>query len=450
MKQKYIHFIGIGGISMSALAKICLKKGYRVTGSDSHENEEIASLRKMGATIEIGHEASHITHPDLVVYTGAIPSTNVERVAATELGIRTVERAEFLGELADEYATTIAIAGTHGKTTTTSLLGWIFEVANCRPTVHIGGECLNFQSNMVIGQEEYFITEACEYRNSMRFLHPAIAIITSIEADHMDCYKDMKELENAFYHFAKGATFVISTLKLPVSKNQHLLYCSLDKDDFCEEAYHNYTLLSYKEDEGMCTFEVAKDGKYFGHFLLAMHGKYNIANALNAIAVADLEGIDYLTIYQALKTFLGVKRRYEKLGTIEQKVVIADYAHHPTEIASVLGTLQTFYPKLLVVFQPHTYSRTKSLLSEFKKVLSGVKYLAMLPTYPAREAFDKEGDSYTLFQKVKNKNKRYIEKLEELPTKWLDACDAIVLVGAGDIYDQGKRWLENLPEKIKK
>lgn len=447
MKQKYIHFIGIGGISMSALAKICLKKGYKVTGSDSHESDEITELRRCGVTIYIGHDASHITHPDLVVYTGAIPKTNVERVQAEKAGIRTIERAEFLGELANEYDTTIAIAGTHGKTTTTSILGWIFEIANKQPTIHIGGECVNFQSNMVIGKEDYFITEACEYRNSMRFLHPNVAIITSIEADHMDCYKDMQELKNAFYHFASTATYVVSSLALPVKKNQYLLYCSLSKEDICEDAYHNYTLLSYIENKENCIFEVAKDGRYFGHFCLPMHGKYNIANALSAIAVADLEGIDYLTIYQALKSFLGVKRRCEKLGYIDEKLVIADYAHHPTEINSVLTTLQVFYPKLVVVFQPHTYSRTKSLLSEFKKVLSPVKYLAMLPTYPAREEFLKEGDSYTLFEQIKNKNKQYIEKLDDIPSKWLSECDAIVLVGAGDIYDKGKDWIKTCEEK---
>lgn len=435
---------------MSALAKICLKKGYKITGSDSHESDEIIELIRCGVSVYIGHDAKYITDPDLVVYTGAIPSTNCERQRAEELHIPTMERAEFLGKLVSEYATRIAVAGTHGKTTTTSMLGWVFDKAGYHPTIHIGGESVNFDSNMVLGDDEYIITEACEYRNSMRYLSPTTAIITSIEEDHMDCYQSIDELQQAFYSFAGTAQCVVSTLPIPTKKEQYLLYCSMNKDNTCEYALHNYIVTDISEDKNGCVFEVIKDNKYYGHFKLSMHGKYNISNALIAIAVADYHGIEYSTIYNALRSFKGVKRRYEKLGEIEGKIVVADYAHHPTEIDCVIRSLQQFYPKLLCVFQPHTYSRTEALMSEFVKVLPKATYLCMLPTYPAREEYSKSGDSATLYKKIKKQNKCFVEDFKDIPTSWLDACDAILLVGAGDIYDKGKDWLENLPEKIKK
>ncbi len=443
MIQKHIHFIGIGGISMSALAKLCLHQGYEVSGSDMHDSIEIQKLKELGATIYIGHDATHLKSVDMVVYSGAIPTNNCERQYAKSHHIPCYERAEFLGHICALYKHTIAIAGTHGKTTTTSMIGWIFQEANYQPTVHIGGESVNMETNMVLGEDTYCITEACEYRNSMQYILPETAVITSIEEDHMDCYHDLQDLKNAFHNFYAKAKVVVSPLALPIGKGQHFVFCGWEEEDTTVYAEHTFLICGAKETKDGCWFEVKKDGHYYGHFYLTMHGRYNVMNALLAVAVADYYEIPYTRIYTALRAFQGVKRRCETLGYVAGKKVIADYAHHPTEIHAFLSSLQPYYPKTLCVFQPHTYSRTKSLLSSFQKVLQECTYLCLLPTYPAREEYDAKGDSGTLFQKIRKKNKKYISHLQDIPAQWIESCSVIVLVGAGDIYEKGKLWLEN-------
>ena len=429
----HIYFIGIGGISLSALAMLCLSEGISVSGSDRESNSITEHLSRLGIKIFVGHNAKNINNVDLVVYSSAISDDNEELVYAREKGIENMERAEFLGMVSSGYQKVIAIGGVHGKTTTTGMMASVFMQAGLNPTVHIGGESKNFGSNIKIGGKEYFITEACEYRESFLKLKPDTAIILNIEEDHPDYYKNLQMILNAFDNFALNSKNVV------IGERYKSLISNKNVTTFSLSGNSNYYVTNIVCLKNGTAFSVIKNGKYYARVFIKLFGRHNVYNALSVIAVSEYYGISKKDIIDGLYNFNGIKRRFEYWGKKGKSVIFHDYAHHPTEIISTIKTAKEYFNKpIICFFQPHTYSRTKRLFSDFVSSFCMCEKIYILPTYPARE---KSCDGYSGLYLAKNiikkgDNCEYVKKFESA-SKIINSTskDAVVLIlGAGDIY----------------
>ncbi len=451
-KYNSIYFIGIGGSSMSGLAEIMIEKGIKVLGSDRNNNSLTEKLIKNGATIHIGHDASNLEKPDLVVYTAAISPDNVELVKAKELGVEVLERSEFLGMIMEDYKYNICISGTHGKTTTTSMISSIFLMDKKDPTITIGGELDLIDGNIKIGNGEYFIVESCEYKDSFLKFHPYLAIITNIEADHLDYFKDLNQVIKSFEDFVslvpKDGGIVINA-EHPNTKgiidnfSGNMITFGLKYGDvhaqnikFGELGYPNFDVI-YKDE-------------FYINVSLSVAGMHNILNALASIAACIFFNIDKLSIVQGLRQFKSPHRRFYLLGEVNNIKVIDDYAHHPTEIKAVISSLKNMkINEIYMVFQPHTYSRTKSLYDEFCICFNGLENLHLIITdiYAAREKDPLDINSKMLVDSIKNENVDaiYIEDFDEIVKYiWGKAKkgDIVITVGAGDVNKIGSLFLK--------
>ena len=446
-KAKYVHFVGIGGISMSGLAILTLKNKMRVSGSDIKDSDILNKLKKMGATIFFGHNSSNISNQDLVVYTGAIKQDNTEIIEAKRLGIPCIERSEYLGYISSRFLQTIAVAGTHGKTTTTSMISKCFLDAKLSPEIHLGG-VVDFLKGSVKSGKKIFITEACEYRESFLKLKRDYAIILNIEADHLDYYKTIENMQASFLKFANKARILITSYELAQKyrfKTKDIITVSLNDKN---ATYCAKSLVSLKG--GGYSFEVYRKGEFYYNFTLKILGKFNVYNALCVIAICDLFGISKVDIHQSLLTFKGVKRRLEYIGELNNLKVIHDYAHHPTEIKNVInGYREVFSGEVIVVFQPHTYSRTKDLLNGFVEVFSSYKIdkLILVPTYPARERKEDGISSNELAQILKGKRKYVYYMSLKKAKKYLfdyshNSDTAVLILGAGDIENFARELIK--------
>lgn len=437
---------------MSALAQFVLKRGVFVSGSDNVQSHFTTGLERSGALIYYGHRAENVPHNcDLVVYTGAIANDNAEYVEAKARGICLMERSEFLGYVASMYKSVVAISGTHGKTTTTSMLGKIFLNAGLNPTIHLGGESDDLGGNMHIGGDDIFVTEACEYRESFKFLTPTVSIITNIEKDHTDFYKSMPAIMQAFGRLAKRSQVVVlfenNNFIDYLDKQTTVVTCGFDGD------YQVCGSNLKKDKNGYYSFDVRCDGRYIGNFKLGVIGLHNAKNALCAIAVSIIFGVTYDKMYFALKSFRGVKRRYEKVGEYKGVPVVCDYAHHPTEIENSIKGALTSHKKVLCIFQPHTYTRTLSLMNEFSCCFKGVHKLVIYKTYPAREKPIDGGRAIDLLNNVKGfRDKKFYCYSKRCLTKTLKdmdkTYDLILVLGAGDIYDIVKQIVAKTKKSV--
>lgn len=432
-----LFFIGIGGISMSGLAKLSLHEGAKVRGSDLSNSPQVCHLRQLGIRVYGAHDADNITQDiDLVIYSGAIKGNNPELVRAREFGIPTMERSEYLGIIASRYNRVIAISGTHGKTTTTAMLGLIMQRAGLNPTIHLGGESINLGDNTVIGGGEYLVVEACEYRESFRYLKPYIGVITNIELDHLDYYRDYNAIHSAFSRFANRSDSVVVMAGTNINHNN----LQSIGEDWC-----------VKDIEALCggyAFNVYVKNKYFHTFRINCIGQHNITNALFAIATAYQLGIDKEIIETALSDFMGVERRYEKIAKLGECNIIIDYAHHPTELSVSIDGIESVYDRILYIFQPHTYSRTIKLFDDFKDVLSPLKDLIIYETYPAREEEIIGGRAIDLFNNLKaNDTLLYFDELGTLIgyiNSQTQYYDCVLILGAGDLADKVKSYYKIL------
>lgn len=442
-KHKKIYMIGIGGVSMSALARILQNMGHTVLGSDISQSKTLFELKERGIDTFVGHHPDKIIGCDLVIYTGAIPFYDPERMYAETNNIPCIERSVALGEICNMFLYTIAVSGTHGKTTTSSMLAHIFDYLS--PTVHIGGISNNLNDNVKIGDSQYFITEACEYKKSFDTISSHCAIVTCIEPDHMDCYKNIDDLIHSFEIFVNHSKIAVLPKTCPLvvrNKSTRVYYFGYSPD--CD--IYAYNLVADRQN--CYSFDVKFCDKYIGRATLKISGKYNVTNALIAIGVSLIYKLPISKILQKISTFTGVARRDEKIGSYHNIPVICDYAHHPTEIKNILENINTTYARPLVLFQPHTYSRTQTLMPYFVDTFNSCNMLAILPTYPAREKYCHSGDALTLFDNIKlsKKKKIYLSNATELQdflesnyTKY----DCILALGAGNIYDMIKSIVEN-------
>ncbi len=420
-----VHFIGIGGIGVSSIARMMLLKKKGVSGSDANDSEIIRELAKLGAKIQIGHEKENLnSKTDLVIYTIAVPENNPELAKAKKLRIKILTYPETLG-LISKNLYTIAVAGTHGKTTTTAMVAKIFIDAGLKPTAIVGSLLKDTKSNFVAGKNKFFIIEACEYKRSFLNLNPQILAITNIDNDHLDYYKDMKDIQKAFAELAG---------KIP-------------KDGFLICNPNDQKIKPVLKSAKCRIIDYTKESD---NFRLKFPGKHNIENARVASAVAKLANIKEKEITESLKNFGGTWRRFDFKGESKSGALIYDdYAHHPTEIKATLKSFKEKFPKkrLTVVFQPHLFSRTKLLLKDFAASFKDADEVILAPIYAAREENDKSISSDMLAEKIKQKKKPVLalenfEKIVDYLMANTGKNDLVITMGAGDVYKVGERLIK--------
>ncbi len=447
----HVHFIGIGGISMSGLAAVLLKEGFTVSGSDAKESSLTTWLAGLGASIAYGQTASNITEDiDVVVYTAAIHPDNPEFAAAREKGLPMLSRAELLGQLMRNYSMPVAVAGTHGKTTTTSMLTHLMMAGELDPTISVGGILRSIGGNIRLGSSEVFLTEACEYTNSFLELAPKIGIILNIEADHLDFFKDLDDIRHSFRLFAgkipADGTLIIESGIPGLDFFTDGLPCRVVTYGLHEGGCHAADI-SY-DAQGFASFTFVKDGVPAGRYRLSVPGEHNVSNAVAALAAGSLLSIPYEKMAEGLLSFEGTDRRFEKKGEVSGITVVDDYAHHPTEIEATLRAAG-HYPgnTIWCVFQPHTYSRTRSLMDDFVKALSLADKVVLADIYAARETDDHSVSSDMLREKLaaKGKDVWYFPTFREIEDFLMENCapgDLVITMGAGDIVKVGEELLK--------
>ena len=373
-KYPHIHFIGIGGVSMSGIAALLIHNGYQVTGSDREAGDETAHLEKLGAKIVIGQRRENIQSPDLVVYTDAIADDNEELIAARELNIPVVTRGVFLGALMRNYVHSIAISGSHGKSTTTSMISKILIHTDVNPSILLGGNLDEIQGNVHMGSREYLVTEACEFKANILNYYPSLAVILNIDADHLDFYRDVDHIIETFISYMKNMSEdSVSILNLDDANTRQLIPHIRGKmvGFSAKDPTAKYFASDISYDHlGHPCFTLYVDGEKTLDFHLNVIGKYNIYNALAAIAATAETGIPLETVQKYLNAYSGLHRRMEYIGDYNGMGVMTDYGHHPTEIKATLEALRPHVKgKLICAFQPHTYSRTKRLMDDFAEAL---------------------------------------------------------------------------------
>ena len=447
----HIHFIGIGGISMSGLAEILLDEHFTVSGSDAKESALTDHLSRMGAKIFYGQKASNIIPGiDVVVYTAAIHEDNEEFVEARRQNLPMLSRAELLGQLMSNYKIPIAVSGTHGKTTTTSMLSHILLSGKKDPTISVGGVLKAIGGNIRVGGSEVFVTEACEYTNSFLHFFPKISIILNIDADHLDFFKDLDDIRHSFRKFAEllpeDGTLILNSEIPDLAGFTAGLQCHVVTFGLTDGS--DYTASGITHDEkGDASFDVMKHGVCLGHIRLAVAGDHNISNALAAIAAADLLDVPVTAMQDGLSTFTGTDRRFEYKGERNGFTIIDDYAHHPTEIRASL-TAAANYPhrEIWCVFQPHTFSRTKALFSEFVDALTHADHIVMADIYAARETDTLGVSSEQIANALKKKgvDAYYLPSFRAIEDFVLEHCrkgDMLITMGAGDVVNIGESLL---------
>ena len=448
----HVHFIGIGGISMSGLAEILLKEGFTISGSDNKESALTDHLEALGATVFYGQKASNIIPGiDVVVYTAAIHEDNEEFAEAKRQELPMLSRAELLGQLMTNYDIPIAISGTHGKTTTTSMLSHILLSAEKDPTISVGGILKAIGGNIRVGESGYFVTEACEYTNSFLHFFPKISVILNIDEDHLDFFKDLDDIRNSFHKFAKllpsDGTLIINDDIPQLDEFLSDLDCHIIK-------YGNNSSLDYSATNifhnnlGEASFDLVKSGEFIDRISLSVNGEHNVSNALAAIAVADQLDIPLEAIKTGLKDFHGTDRRFEHKGEVGGVTIIDDYAHHPTEIkATLTAAVQYPHNEIWCIFQPHTYTRTKALFPEFVEALSHADHIILADIYAARETDTLGISSADIASELTKKgcDAYYLPSFKEIEDFCLDKCqkgDMLITMGAGDVVNIGEALLK--------
>ena len=440
-----VHFVGIGGAGMSGIAEVLLDYDLEVSGCDQVASETTERLISLGATVHVGHAAEHVEDVDLVVISSAVSRDNPEVQAAEKNNITVVRRAEMLGELMRlKYG--VAVAGTHGKTTTTSLVGAVLTEAGLDPTVIVGGRLRVSGTGARLGKSEYLVAEADEYDRSFLRLQPIIGVVTSIDEDHLDTYGDLDAIKKAFFEFAAKVPFFGQAILCLDDSNIQELLALLEGRRVLTYGLSPQAGLQAIDTETTATgsrFTVRNNGEgSLGEVELPMHGSHNIQNALAAIAVGLSLGIEFETIARALRGFSGVHRRFEHRGSWRGATVIDDYAHHPTEVAATLEAARQAFPhsRIVAVFQPHLFSRTRDLAGEFGKALLGANFALVTDIYPSREQPIADVDSMLVVDAARRSGHRHVElcadwhAAREALVDEVGEGDVVLTLGAGDIY----------------
>ena len=454
---RHIHFVGIGGIGMSGIAEILLNQGFRVSGSDMHLTEVTRHLEDMGATVYEGHDPEYLKDVDVLVYSSAVVLDNPEVVAAQERKIPVIRRAEMLAEVMRLHHG-IAVAGTHGKTTTTSMLGLVLIEGGKDPTVIVGGKLHAFGgTNARLGSGEFMVVEADEFDRSFLQLNPSIAVLTTLEEEHLDIYASIDDLKQAFVEFANKVPFYgFVTLCLDEPALQEILPLMKRKVvtyGFSSQA--DVQAVDLEQNENVSAFTVVSRGVELGSIRLGVPGEYNVQNALAAVAVSLELGIPFESIRAALNTFAGAFRRFEVKAVIGDLMVVDDYAHHPTEVKVTLRGIKRGWRKkrVVCVFQPHTFTRTRDFYKDFGRAFMNADVLIVTDIYPAREkpiqgvTGELIADAARTFG---HKQVHYVPDKQDVPDalqRLVKPGDLVITMGAGDIYQYGAKYIEIMQEQ---
>lgn len=449
---KRIHMTGIGGVSMSGLARILSYQGYIVTGSDERPSPSTQKLEKEGIKVTIGHFAENVDGADLLVYTAAVKPDNIELVTASGAGIPCINRATLLGEIMKKYPMSFAVSGTHGKTTTTSMLSMIMLEEGLDPTIHIGGELSAIGGNIRIGGSEYFVTEADEYTGSFLKFYPRVAVILNVEYDHVDYFRNIDEVKKAFHNFAG---LVPENGHIVVNGDDETAVDALDGiscgiTTFGIKDSHNTWSASNIEfdDMGCASYTLLYMGNPVTEISLKVPGIHNVSNSLAAIAACSLAGCSVASASKALQKFTGTCRRFEIKGVSDGVTIVDDYAHHPSEITATLKAAAKYnHSRIWCVFQPHTYSRTMSLMDDFSRSFDNADFIILTDIYAAREKDTGEVHSSMLAEKIARRGKKAVyikdfDSIVELLDKNVKSGDLVITMGAGDVYKVGDMFLE--------
>lgn len=446
--RRRVHLVGIGGAGLSAIARVLHERGDIVTGSDLARSAYTEALEVLGVSISFGHRAENVTGSDLVVVSSAIPQDNVEWQAALQQGIPTMKRAEFLPELVKDQ-TTIAVAGTHGKSTTSGLIAWLLDCCGFEPGFIVGGMLLNFGTNAKAGAGSRFVIEADEYDRTFLGLHPEVAVVTNVEHDHPDSYPTMEEFTQAF------ARFVLQVKQSLIVCQDDPVANSLKTDRIDRVTYGLSSPAHWRAEEirpnaaGGMDFLVLKEDATLGLVRTRLPGQHNVLNALGALAAGDVLGLDFKAMREALTDFMGVGRRFEVLGEAQGVVVVDDYAHHPTEIQATLEAARQRYPeaKIWAVFQPHTFSRVHALLDAFAVSFVSADHVIVTEIFASREIPDGSIDGEQIAARIQHDDVHFISDLADAARYLVESVQpgAVVLtLSAGDGNRVGTLLLDGL------
>ena len=452
----HIHMVGIGGQGMSGIAEVLLEYGYSISGSDLKRGEKTIFLEEKGAYVSYEHKAENVEGASVVVISSAVKQDNVEVVAAKESGIPVIRRAEMLAEIIRLYRYSICVAGTHGKTTTTSMVNLILKEAHIDPTVIIGGILKDSGANSSVGEGNFIVVEADEYDHSFLKFLPTIAVITNIEADHLDCYKDLDEIKSAFTEFANKIPFYGHIVLSSDNANNLSILKDIEKN-YISYGFNSQADIRATEvvtTEFQTQFSVLINQKKVGRVQLNVPGQHNISNALAAISVGKLLDIDFKVMAKALKKYKSVKRRFEIYDTINKITIVDDYAHHPTEVAATLEAAKSSSQgNVIAIFQPHLYSRTKDFCADFAKAFLNADKVILTEIYGARETNTTGITSEIILNAAKDFGHKYIKyipdmnNIPEYISKIAEPKDIIITMGAGSIYKIAPEIVKNIKEK---
>ena len=447
-----IHFIGIGGIGMSGIAELLFNQNFKITGSDLSESSNTDRLKKLDIPISIGHDRSNISSAEIVVYSDAIPKDNVELIEANDRNIQCYSRGQIISQLAKLKSSTVGISGTHGKTTTTSMIGSILKDSNLDPTIIVGGVVKSINTNSVLGSGDTFVVEADEFNRTFLQLSPTIAVINNIDFEHIDCYKDIDDLKGAFIEFANSVPFYGMVSICKDSENAAAIIPSIDKPIVTygiESGDVDFRAINIVHNNGKVVFDlIFKEQSY--PFSMNVPGEYNIFNALAAISVCKTMGLSLEDISRSLKMFSGVKRRFDIKIQNNDLMIIDDYAHHPVEVSSVIKAIKSNWDRrLLVIFQPHLYSRTKQFYKEFAEALQDADLVFVTEIFASREKLDASITSEKIGKYLKELNHNNVfnitteSLITDVKSKYMKG-DIILTVGAGNIW----RFADKLSESM--
>ena len=450
-----IHMIGIGGIGMSGIADVLIRLGFRVSGSDTTESSITKHLASLGAKIYIGHHRDHIVNPDVVVYSSAIKADNPEYKMAKSLGIKCIRRAEFLGMLLSVWPIRIGVAGTHGKTSTSSIIASALDACGSHPSMFIGGIIKDLHTNARMDSKTYVIFEADEFDRTFLALPPTLAVITNVDADHLDIYKDLQDMKETFLKYANSIPENGSVILCYDDENARSLLPLIDRPYVTygtnKDADFVIGNISYKNGSH---FSLTLNNSKIGTYHIKQVGLHNVQNATAALVTAYLLHLDMDSAGKGIKSFSGVERRFELRHQHGEILLYDDYAHHPTEIRATLQAVRTLYPerRILAIFQPHLYSRTKDFADGFASSLQAADMVFMADIYPAREKPMRGINSNMIINLMKKQgyeNVHYAGKLKDVyktVLPYIKKDDIVMTIGAGDIWQVSDKLLEELNE----
>jgi UDP-N-acetylmuramate--alanine ligase len=455
-KVNKVHFVGIGGIGMSGIAELLMNLGFTVSGSDLNDSEIIRNLKTHGATIFEGHEAKNVKDCEVLVYSSAVPKDNSELIAAHENNIPIIKRAEMLGELIALKQTSIGVGGTHGKTSTSSMVGALLSHADLDPTMVVGGLVQNINTNSQLGSGDLIVVEADEYDKSFLQLKPTIAVITNIEREHMDCYDDMDDLFNSFAQFANSVPFYGALVACLDSPGVQYIIPQVKRPviTYGLSSQAEISAKNIRPNEMVTTFTLYQNNKNCGDVTLHVPGKHNVLNSLAAAAIGFEMGLDAKAIIAGIGSYGGVRRRFEIKGVANDVMVVDDYAHHPTEVSATLQAARDGWDRrIIAVFQPHLFTRTESFYKEFAAAFMDSDILIVTDIYPAREKPIKGVTGKLVFDAARSaghKQAHYIPELDDLQDALdniVQENDLVITIGAGTIWRYGQSYFDHLNSK---